>query len=182
MSEDEAPFQVGEEIVVGDLTEVKELRQIMPPCQNVKVRISKCGIQQSKDKDITALKLELRIVDGIEITNPETGETKLAYINKPMFTGLMDVIVSADLAVKGRMEKAWWRNRQYLVGLKKFCQAVGLDTTNLKVNDALFETLVGKELLIDIKHEEETSMDPSSGERVKLGTYRERVANFKRAM
>jgi phytoene desaturase len=31
------------------------------------------------------------------------------------------------LGVKGRMEKNWWRNRQHLVGLKKFLTALGLD-------------------------------------------------------
>lgn len=176
----DVPFEVGGEDVVGDLTEVKELRQIMPVCQNLKVRIDKASAQETKDKDIKSLKLELRVVDGLEVVNPTTGETSLQYINKPLFTGIMDLVYWADLNVKGRMEKNWWRNRQHLVGLKKFLTALGMDLTAVKVNDALFEVLIGRELLIDLKHEEDTSNDPATGARVKLGTYRERISNWKK--
>lgn len=178
---DDVPFQVGQEEVVGDLTEVKELRSIMPVCQNLKVRINAASAVMNKDKDIKALKLELRVVDGLEVTNPTTGETSLQYINKPLFTGIMDLVYWADLSVKGRAEKKWWANKQHLVGLKKFLTAVDIPLTDFKVNDALFEVLIGKELLIDIKHEEDTQLDPQTGERVKLGTYRERINAFKKA-
>ena len=177
----DVPFDVGGEDIVGDLTEVKELRQIMPVCQNLKVRIAAASAQETKDKDIKSLKLQLRVVDGLEVTNPTTGETSLQYINKPLFTGMMDLVYWADLGVKGRMEKNWWRNRQHLVGLKKFLVALGLDLSNVKINDAFFETLLGRELLIDLKHEEDSSTDPQTGERVKLGTYRERISTWKKA-
>jgi hypothetical protein len=181
VAEDDVPFNVENETLVGDLTEVKELRQIMPVCQNLKVRIAQAGSQETKDKDIRSLKLQMRVVDGLEVTNPTTGETSLQFINKPLFTGMMDLVYWADLGVKGRMEKNWWRNRQHLVGLKKFLVALGMDLTNFKVNDALFEALLGREILVDIKHEEDTSVDPQTGEKVKLGTYRERIANWKKA-
>lgn len=177
---DDVPFDVGGEDVVGDLTEVKEIRQIMPVCQNLKVRINKASVQQNKDKDIKSLKLDLRVVDGLEVTNPTTGETSLQYINKPIFTGIMDLVYSADTSVKGRSEKNWWKNKQHLVGLKKFLTALDIPINDFRVNDALFETLIGKELLIDLKHEEEISIDSQTGDKVKLGTYREKIANWKR--
>ena len=180
MSEDDVPFNVGEEEAVMDLTEVKEIRQIMPVCQNLKVRINKASATQNKDKDIKSLKLELRVVDGLEVTNPTTGETSLQYINKPLFTGIMDLVYSADMSVKERSTKNWWKNNQHLVGLKKFLTALEIPLSGFKVNDALFETLMGKEVLIDLKHEEETSLDATNGERFKIGTYREKIANWKK--
>ena len=173
------------QIEVGDLTEVKEQRQLTPAASRVKVRIAKAIIQQTKDKDIKSLKLELRIVDGIEVPvrdeagNP-TGETKLAYQNKPLFTGLMDLVVWADQSVKGRAEKNWWKTNQHMIGLKGFCVALGLDIKSVKVNKEFLDALVGNEVLVDIQHEAETAIDESTGERVKLGTFRERLKNFRK--
>lgn len=184
MSEENVPFEVTEQIEVGDLSDVKEQRQLTPVASKVKVRIAKASVQETKDKDIKSLKLELRIVDGIEapvrdeLGNP-TGETKMAYQNKPLFTGIMDLVVWADVSVKGRSEKNWWKTKQYLVGFKGFLIAVGSDLKSVKVNDEFLSALIGAEVLVDIQHEEETAKD-EHGETVKLGTYRERLKNFRK--
>jgi len=177
---EEVPFEVTPETVVEDMSDVKEQRSIVPASSNVKVRVSKAASMSSKDKDIKSLKLELRIADGIEVTDKETGEVKLAYVNKPLFTGIMDLVYWGDTSVKGRAEKNWWKNKQHLVGFKKFCLALDLDVKEIKVNDEFYAELIGKELLVDIQHEEETAPD-ASGDRVKLGTFRERLRNFKKA-
>lgn len=181
MVEENVPFEVTDEVTVEDLSTVTEQRSITPASSNVKVRISKAASMESKDKDIKSLKLELRIVDGIEVMDKETGEAKMAYINKPLFTGIMDLVYWADTTVKGRSEKNWWKNKQHLVGLKKFCQALDIDIASIKVNDNFLTELLGKELLVDIQHEEDTAID-ASGDRVKLGTFRERVRNFKKVV
>lgn len=55
-------FDVQDEINVGDLTDVKEDRQLVPVSKAVKVRISKAGIMENKDKDLKGIKAEVRIV------------------------------------------------------------------------------------------------------------------------
>lgn len=177
--QEETPFSVTEEIIVGDLTDVKETKNILPVSQNVKVRIAKAAVMENKDKDIKSLKLELRIVDGIPVVDQESGETELKYANKPMFTGIMDLVLSANVDVKQRSTKDWWTTKQHQVGLKKFCQALDIDLATLKVNDEFLISLIGRELAVDISHEEETSM-AENGQRIKLGTYREKLRNWKK--
>lgn len=172
----EIPFEVTEEIMVGDLTEVKEQRSVIPPTQNLKVRINKAGVQENKNKDIRSLKLDLRIVDGIEVLDKESGVSELKYVNKPLFTNLMDLCFWADPSTKN---SNWFVTKQHLVGLKKFCIALDIELTNFKVNDEFLSGLLGKELLVDVVHEEEETLDSTTGEYKGTGTFRERIKNFK---
>lgn len=172
-------FQVAEPVVV-DLEDVKEQKVLVPACSNVKVRINKASFQETKDKDIRSLKLELRIVDGIPVNNPDTGETESRYINKPLFTGIMDLVYWADTSVKDRASKTWWETKQHLVELKKFAAALDLNLKALTIDDEFFPTLLGRELLVDIQHEAETAIDQTTGERVKLGTFKEKLRNWKK--
>jgi len=187
MTEEQVPFDVTEEEVVGDLTQVKEQRSLVPAASNVKMRIAKAGTQINKDKDIKSLKIEVRIVDGIEVpvldpeTNQPTGESRAMYINKPMFTGFMDLVYFGNPNTR---TGKWWKTKQHLVQFKKFCDALGFDLKDIKVNDAFLNTIIDAEVLVDIQHEEETAetVDGNTGEktRKKLGTFRERLRNWKR--
>lgn len=172
-------FNVNEPVDVQDLAEVKEERSLTPPAKVVKVRISKAAVQTTQDKDIKSLKLELRIADGIPMVNKESGETEMRYQNKPLFTGIMDIVIWADLSVKERSTKDWWNKKQHLIGLKQFCQALDIPLTGLQVNDEFISSLIGRELAVDIQHEEETVLN-EQGKREKTGTYRERLRNWKK--
>jgi len=179
---EEVPFEVTEEIVIEDLTDVKEQPRIVPVSSNVKVRINKASMRDSKDKDTSYLNLELRIVDGVEVLNDKTGETEIKFQNKPLFTPLnpLDgIIVKADLSVKGRSEKNWWTNKGYLINLKKFCLAVDVDVKSIKINDEFFAELIGKELLVDVKHDPVQAKN-STGAYVDTGDFREKVCNWKK--
>lgn len=177
MGED-IPFDVVEEIVVGDLTDVKEQRSIVPPSQNVKVRIAKASMQENKSKDIKGLKLEVRIVDGIEVMDTESGVSELKYQNKPLFTNLMDLCFFADPSTRN---SNWFTTKQHLVGFKKFCVALDVDVKAIKINDEFLQELNGREVLVDIRHEEESVLDSTSGKYVGMGTFRERLVNWKKA-
>ena len=173
---DDVPFDVIDEVVVGDLSEVKEQRNVIPPTQNLKVRVNKAGVQENKNKDIKSLKLDLRIVDGIEVLDKESGVTEIKYVNKPLFTNLMDVCFWADPATKN---SNWFNTKQHLIGLKKFCAAVDVDVKEVKINDEFLKGLIGRELLVDVVHEEEETLDSTTGEYKGTGTFRERIKNFK---
>ena len=175
---DEVPFEVIEEVVVGDLTDVKEQRSIVPPSQNVKVRIAKAGIQENKTKDIKSLKLEVRIVDGIEILDTESGVTELKYQNKPLFTNLMDLCFSANPSTRN---SNWFTTKQHLVGFKKLCVALDIPVTGITINDEFLKGLIGREVLVDIRHEEDQVLDSTTGKYVGTGTFREKLVNWKKA-
>ena len=174
---DDVPFDVIDEVVVGDLTDVKEQRSIVPPTQNVKVRVAKASVQENKTKDIKGLKLEVRIVDGIEVLDTESGVTEIKYANKPLFTNLMDLCFLANPSTRN---SNWFMTKQHLVGFKKFCVALDIDVTAVKINDEFLQGLIGREVLVDIRHEEDSVLDSTSGKYVGTGTYRERLVNFKK--
>lgn len=165
-----------EEVLVEDLSVVNEQRSVLPATPRVKVRIAKANTQANKDGDIKSLKLELRIVDGIL-----NADGIAQYVNKPLFTGIMDLVYWGDLSVKGRSEKNWWKSKQYLIEFKKFCLAVGVDLKDIKVNEDFLVALVDREVQVDIQHEEESIVDSSTGERMKTGTFKERLRNWRKA-
>jgi hypothetical protein len=168
-------FNVTDPYDVQDLTDVKQDKNLLPVTKGLKVLISKAAPQANKDKDIYSLKLELRIVDGIQ-----NADGVAQYINKPMFTGIMDLVYGADTTVKGRSESNWWKNKQHLVEFKNFCKALDISLSGIKINDDFFTELIGKELLVDVTHEAETATD-ATGNRVKTGEFREKLKNWKKA-
>lgn len=172
----DVPFEIAEEVSVGDLTAVQQ--SITPQAQDVKVRIDKASVDMSKDKALKTLKVSLRVVEGIPVFNQETGENDLKFQNKPLFPGFMDLCIWADPTKKNSQ---WYKNKQHLLGFKQFCQALDIDIKDVKVNDEFLMSLIGRELLVSIKHEEETVIN-ASGEREKTGTLRERIHNFKKAI
>ena len=175
MSE-ETGFQVTDEVNVGDLTAVQQA--ITPVAQNVLVRIAKASVSLSKDGALKTLKTELKVVEGIPVTNQDTGETELKFQNKSLFPGFMELCIWANPAVKNT---PWYKNQQHLLGFKQFCQALSIDIKDVKINDEFITSLIGRELLVSIKHEEETAVNPETGKREKTGSLRERIGSFKKA-
>lgn len=178
------PFEVNEETLVGDLSDVKEIRQIVPIAQGVKFRIANAKVitdQKRGSVELPTLKslgLELRIVDGIPVQDPDSNEVEMKYKNKPLFTGLMDLCFWADPEVK---TSQWYKNRQHLVGFKKFLQALGFELAGVRVNDAFLSMLKDLEIAADIRHREETAWDETKGEYIAIGTYKEQLVNWRKA-
>jgi len=175
MSADEM-FDVIEEVVVGDLSAVQQA--IVPMAQNVRVRIAKATVEKSKDGALKTLKTEMKVVEGIPVLNADTGETELKFQNKSLFPGFMDLCIWADPAVKN---STWYKNQQHLLSLKQFCKALEIDVKSVKINDEFCSSLVGRELLVSIRHEAETSVNPETGKREATGQMQERIGNFKKA-
>lgn len=182
----EVPFDVTEEVVIEDLSAVKEQKSLVPVTPKLRVKIAKASVQKSKGGDIKSLKLEVRIVDGIEVSDKETGAVEVKYKNKPMFTGMMDLVVWADLTVKNRGNSEWWKTRQYQVELRKFLSALGYDPKSPpKINDDFFAVIADQEVLVDVTHEEESikRVNENIGheEYVGTGVFRERLRNWSKA-
>src|SRR3990167_1298065 len=89
---DEAPFSVTEEYQLGDLTEVKEDRVVLPVQSGVKFRVQKASQRTSKDGSIKSVTVQLNLVEGILMHDGQ-----VRYQNKPMF---VDMPYWADPAIR----------------------------------------------------------------------------------
>ena len=173
---EETPSWVTEDTVeVTDLDKVQ--RDILPVCQNVLGIIRKATIKPSADRGLKTLKIELVMPEGIDIVDPETGETRTAYVNRVVFPGFTDLLIWADPAKK---TSAWYKSQQHLLPLKEFCKALGFDLKLVKINQKFCADLIGRHILFSVRHEEESSRD-EHGNRVKTGLFRERIVGWKAA-
>ena len=177
--EETVPFDVVDSVDVGDLNAVQSA--VMPQAQNVKVLIKKCGVKASKDKDLKSLNCEFQIVEGIKVTDAETGEEKLQYVGKVIFPAFMDLLIWANPETK---TSTWYKNKQHLLGFKEFCKALEIDLSSVKVNDEFCSGLIGRELTCNIVHEAETAnqLDQTTGktERIKTGALNVRLKSFRK--
>lgn len=190
---EDAPFDVIDEVILQDLEEIKEQKQLLPIAQGVHVKIEKPSVRKSLSdnaKDAPKegpnnpvafkfLNLSFRLVDGLSVplmdeTGNPTGETELKYKNKVLFTGKMDLIFWHNPEIK---TADWWKNKQYIFGFKALCKALGLDLKEVRVNDEFIQLLNDKELLLDITHEEEQEL--KEGKWVGKGTFKERIKNIR---
>ena len=138
-------FTVVEEVKLGDLSEVKEEKPIVPPTSNVRFLI-KTASADDKNKNWRVLNLELRIVDGIQV-----GET-VKYKNKPMFQRICYYAPKEGVNKKGVLyaDCDWFQKKQHLIEFINLCKALGIDIKDVSVNDAFVTSLVGRYVKADI--------------------------------
>tara|TARA_Y100000310_G_scaffold341811_1_gene442259 strand:+ start:10891 stop:11415 length:525 start_codon:yes stop_codon:yes gene_type:complete len=135
---DDVGFDVTEEIDLGDLSDVKEERPIVPPSRSVLLEVRKASNNVSKSGAYRQINLSLALVDGIQVGE----ETK--YKGKVVFAR---VCYWADPET---YTKDWFKNKQHLVALQQLLEAIDMDIKNVKFNDDLLRSLEGKKLLADI--------------------------------
>lgn len=183
MNDEQVPFEVIDNYEVADLTDVKADKNLFPVTTDLAVRINKAATQQNKNKNIFALKLELRTVSEFPVS-----EGEFLKANYPIFNSLMDLVYGADLNVDNRASNKWWKNSQHLVEFKNFCNALGIPLKGVKVNDAFLADLLGRELLVSVRHEIETINDPSGElndkgkpKKVPTGGFNQKLYNWKKA-
>ena len=104
---EDVPFEVTEAVDIGDLSDLKEDRAIVPPTANVLFRISKASMrkslvdnQQPESEEnpcvLKSLSLEVRLEEGID----EEGK----YKNKPLFLSKAVLTPSCCLFVLQRLK------------------------------------------------------------------------------
>ena len=62
-------FEVIDEVNIGNLTDLKEEKSILPPSKNVKLRIRKVSVFNNKDKTFRMLNMSLSLEDGITVNS-----------------------------------------------------------------------------------------------------------------
>lgn len=132
-------FDVTEPVEIGDLSDVKEIRRIIPPAKGVKLIIKKAEPRINKEGTYRSINLTLGIVDGI--TYNEGEEPK--YKNMTVFSR---VCFYADPKT---YDADYFTKRQHLVELKNLIGATQLSNPNT-ISDSTYEELQGQVLLGDI--------------------------------
>jgi hypothetical protein len=149
---EEAGFKIMDEVTV-DLSDVKEERTVVPPTNDVRLRIDKVTPSQNKDNTYRWLKIMFKIEDGIQV-----GE-EIKYKGKPIFTNF------CYYADPKAYTKEHFTKRQHLVGITQLLKAIGVDVAGVKFNDALVSEMKGKVVVGNIR-QKRNKFVTKSGEQV----------------
>lgn len=159
-------FKVVEEVDVGNLDEVREQRSLVPNSDNVLLAIVSAENMMSEDKKWRAIKLKLRIENGVDVG----GEIK--YRGYHLFK---NVCYYAD---PEKYTSNYFKSRQHLVEFKALSNACTVTTPNL-VNDQFFQEITGQRIIASIRQVKETRKNPETGEREDTGIMINDVVRFR---
>lgn len=166
----DTPFDVVDEVEIGDLSTVKEDQQLLPPTNNALLSIKQASNRVSQDGGLRKISLQLKLVEGI-------GEDR-KYAGKVLFA---DVTYWAD-TTKYTAEKYTGKNRAYLNELKLLLSALGYDiATPPKINDEFFGSITGRTLRANITVRDKRALDKSTGTWEATGEQQNVVSKFKPA-
>ena len=180
---EEVPFSVTEEYSLGDLSEVKEDRVVLPVSSRVKLGIRQASSRTNKDGSITSLNVQVALLEGVEVPEKDmqggfTGQLVRKYQGK---TDFLELTYKVDTTIRN---SAWWtsKNRPWLLPLRQFLMALGYPINPAPpISDDLCSALKGREILADIINEEITQKNPITGKREGTGEYRHRFKRFQSA-
>lgn len=193
---DDVPFEVLDNVEIGDLTEVKEQRFVLPAASGVKMTVDSVKFAKSKDESRVEALVQFRLIDGLPEKDVESGEETMKYAGSrvPQFPVRLWINVTqekldevANNPEKKEKAKKWWATRQWAVQWKYLLVACGVDPSleefrgeDGKVkSDELIAELVGKEIRGNIlQAAEQAKVD---GDWKDTGTFRNDVRNFKQA-
>jgi hypothetical protein len=179
MSEVETVFGA---IELGDMTGLKEIKDVLPTASGVRVRIDKASIKDNSFEGSVPskkhLNLQLRIVDGISFVDA-AGEAQTKFKNKVVFTNSKDLPVWVDTNHEFYKGEKFVKGA-YLIPLRQFLIAVGVDPKAVKIDDALLAFLKGVEVEVDITQNQKKSKD-AEGNWIATGEMENLFRNWKKA-
>lgn len=130
-----------EEVDIGDLSQVREERQVIPATRRVRVKIIKTENRFNADNTYRWINLSLRLMRGIEVENENETITK--------FKGAVVFGRVCYYADPISYDDDFFKKKQHLVQLKYLINATGLTTT--KIDGHFIELLIeSPEILVDI--------------------------------
>ena len=169
-------------IDLGDMTGLKEIKDVLPAASGVRVRIDKAGIKDNSFEGSVPskkhLNLQIRIVDGISFVDAE-GVAQTKYKNKVVFTNNKDLPVWVDTQHEFYKGDKFVKGA-YLIPLRQFLIAVGVDPKAVKIDEALLMSLAGTEFEVDIAQNQKKSKTPE-GEWIATGEFENLFRNWKKA-
>lgn len=179
MTEEQTQFGT---IELGDMTGLKEIKDVLPASSGVRVRIDKASIKDNSFEGSVPTKkylnLQLRIVDGISFVDAD-GNAQTKYKNKVVFTNHKDLPVWVDTNHEFYKGDKFTKGA-YLIPLRKFLIAVGVDPKAVKIDEALLASLQGVEVEVDVAQNQKKSETPE-GEWIATGEFENLFRNWKKA-
>jgi len=133
-----AGFNVMDEVEIGDLSDVREEKGVLPPAKAVKLAIRKATNQQNDKGTFRQLNMSMELVDGIEVSGEVKFKGKVIWARIPYYAD--SIAYNSD----------YFKKKQHLVEFKKLALALGKDITAIKVNDDFLAELTGKVITADI--------------------------------
>lgn len=135
-------FTINDEVVIGDLTDVKEDKRLLPPVKGAKLRIKKVGVISNESGSYKQLNIGLSLEDGID------GKYKGSRV-------WAKVCYFADMNATSKKGKKYseidfFKKQQHLLDLKKLSSALGLPLAGLKINDEFCNSILERVILGDI--------------------------------
>jgi hypothetical protein len=155
-------------VKIGDLTQVKDEKQLVPPAKKVKVIIKKAELAVNKTGAWKTLNLQLQIADGIDSTGAYKGKVVFA---KPCVEALPDGVDKNGVSYS---DCEWYKKNKHLLDIKKFFEALSLSITGCELDDSFCQSLVGQALLVDIT---QTKGNDTFGPDNEVKNYRELPAS-----
>lgn len=147
--------------------------------KGVRFEIKKASVSVWKEKNgphddwyTKKLALEVAVVEGIDI------DGVMKYAGRRFFPELCYKVNYADYPDKFKSD--WWKNKSK-ADFKEFAgKAMGLDVSQIRINDAFLEELVGQEFIANVtKKEIQNKVDD---EYVGTGEYKNELKYFKKAV
>ena len=134
----EAGFDVTEPVEL-DLSDVREERVLLPPANNVRLRIRKAAVWSNQDNTYRGLNISFSVEDGI------TAGSQTKFKGAVIFER---ICYYADPVV---YNKDYFKRKQHLVSLKQLVKAIGGDVNKIVVNDDFLKRLEGCVVAGDIR-------------------------------
>jgi hypothetical protein len=166
----------------GSLTDVKEIRTLIPPAKNVKLQISDYILfskyENGDDRNWKQIMFKFKLLDGIELGGEVKYKGTTISQTLPFFANPNNYDYT----------KPFFSGGQFLIPLIQIVKATGVESPSLikgGLTDANAEQvgkeLVGKILLGSIMQTKATVKDPETGKYVESGDLVNEVKFFKKA-
>jgi hypothetical protein len=164
----------------GSLTDVKEIRSLIPPSKNVKLQIAGYMIfgkyENGDDRNWKQIMLKFRVVDGINVGGEIKYKGTVVSQTLPYFAnpGYYDYT------------KPFFKGGQFLIPLIQVVKATGIDSPTLikggltdENAEQIGKAADGKMLIGSIMQTKATVKDPETGKYVESGDLVNEVKFFK---
>jgi len=168
----DVPFDVHEEIDVGDLSD--QQGGVLEPAAKVNFTIKKASVRTAEDKDTHAWMVKRLVVEAQIGPGGVDGEGK--YAKKVLFPELVLTFNKADFPEA--FKSPWWE-KEARFPTKQFLKALGEDVTSVRINDDFLSSLIGREFVADIKRKEIRTK--VNGKYEGTGDFKNELANFRTA-
>lgn len=172
ISDEEVPFDVNDEIDVGDLSD--QQGGVLEPASKVRFHIKKASVRTAEDKDTKTWMVKRLVVEAQVTSDGVDGEGK--YANKVLFPELILTFNKSDFP--DAFAKPWWE-KEARYPTKQFLKAMGEDITNVRINDDFLSGLTGREFIADIKRSEIRAK--KNGKYEGTGDFKNELVNFRSA-